>query len=233
MDIYKIGSLIAAERKKLGMTQESLGTRLGVTAKAVSKWERGLSYPDITLIGKLANELKISIVELLFGEVSRSSVCYIDEKEAISPVSLNCDEELTLSFEDDRGFVVSPYLFGENLEHTRANIYLGLSAQMLKNRKFVGKTMACRGYSTEWYPIGDKVFFAHSEPYTRHDETFYHMKRRNECHTQQITNLYGGISGIGQHGLCIRQNANYEFRIVPGGYAFWRAPCEGQPGGAR
>lgn len=59
MDMSKTGKLIAARRKELRLTQDELGQRLGVTAKAVSKWERGLSYPDIALIGRLSVELRV------------------------------------------------------------------------------------------------------------------------------------------------------------------------------
>ena len=57
------------------------------------------------------------------------------------------------------GTYVSPYWFGTNLEHTRADVNSGLSAQMLRNRKFAGKPMPGLGHASEWYPIGNKTFF--------------------------------------------------------------------------
>ena len=54
MDIIKVGNLIAQRRKALSLTQEELGERLGVSAKAVSKWERGLSCPDVSLFSPLS-----------------------------------------------------------------------------------------------------------------------------------------------------------------------------------
>ena len=74
MDMSKTGTLIAARRKMLGLTQEELSQRLNVTAKAVSKWERGLSYPDIVLISRLAVELRLSVVELISGEINDAAV---------------------------------------------------------------------------------------------------------------------------------------------------------------
>ena len=50
MDNNKIGKFIASRRKEKGLTQQELGNNLFVTDKAVSKWERGLSLPDITII---------------------------------------------------------------------------------------------------------------------------------------------------------------------------------------
>ena len=217
MDMTKTGKLIAELRKNLALTQEELGQRLDVSAKAVSKWERGLSLPDVALISRLAAELRISIVELLSGEIRRSagSQCYAVSRSGEKPVSYRPDSSaLTVIPDSAASTVVSPFLFGENLEHTRSNVFMGLSAQMLRNRKFAGMPMACSGHSMEWYPIGEKVFFAHCEPYTRHHPELYHMKRMHECHAQRITNLYGGESGMGQHELPFIAGKEYEFRIV-------------------
>lgn len=56
---------IAAARKNSGMTQNQLAQKLGVSAQAVSKWERGISCPDITIIDEIANALDLSLQELL------------------------------------------------------------------------------------------------------------------------------------------------------------------------
>ena len=68
MNKQKTGGLIAAIRKEKGLTQEQLGEKLYVTAKAVSKWERGDSAPGVDLLEPLARELGISVTELLAGE---------------------------------------------------------------------------------------------------------------------------------------------------------------------
>ena len=68
MDQAKTGLFIAQRRRTLGMTQQELADRLGVTDKAVSKWERGLSYPDITLVSPLADALGTTERALLSGE---------------------------------------------------------------------------------------------------------------------------------------------------------------------
>ena len=65
MDKQTFGAYIAEKRKELGMTQVQLADKLHVTDKAVSKWERGLSYPDVTLLEPLAEALSVSIGELL------------------------------------------------------------------------------------------------------------------------------------------------------------------------
>ena len=60
-----IGETIASLRKEKGMTQNELAEKMNVTDKAVSKWERDLSCPDVNTISKLADILEVSIEELL------------------------------------------------------------------------------------------------------------------------------------------------------------------------
>ena len=64
MDNNKVGKFIASLRKEKGLTQQQLGDKLFVTDKAVSKWERGLSFPDITILQKLALILDDIIYQL-------------------------------------------------------------------------------------------------------------------------------------------------------------------------
>ena len=60
-----LGAMIAEQRKQHGMTQLELAEKMGVTDKAVSKWERDLSCPDMTSLPRLAEILGISVEELL------------------------------------------------------------------------------------------------------------------------------------------------------------------------
>ena len=68
MDAEKFGAFIAAARKEKNMTQKALAERLHVTDKAVSRWERGLGFPDIHTIAPLAETLGVGLLELLHGE---------------------------------------------------------------------------------------------------------------------------------------------------------------------
>lgn len=65
MNKERFGAFIAENRKQLGLTQAQLAEQLHVTDKAVSKWERGLSYPDVTLLEPMADVFAISIDGLL------------------------------------------------------------------------------------------------------------------------------------------------------------------------
>ena len=60
-----MGEMIAENRKALGMTQLELAQKMGVTDKAVSKWERNLSCPDVSALPKLAEICGISVEELM------------------------------------------------------------------------------------------------------------------------------------------------------------------------
>lgn len=68
MDSEKTGRLIANLRGEKGLTQKELAARLGVTGAAVSKWENGKGFPDISLLEPLSQALDVSITALLSGE---------------------------------------------------------------------------------------------------------------------------------------------------------------------
>lgn len=111
---------------------------------------------------------------------------------------------------------LSPYVFGHNLEHTRAAVSGGLSAQMLQNRKFAGKPSRNEGVTMGWFGIGGKVLFlaGESPSYTRHIGNL-NMHRVNERKVQSIQNLEEGQeAGIGQYGLYLEEGKTYEMRTV-------------------
>ena len=67
MDAEKVGKFISERRKAMNLTQNELAHKLHITDKAVSKWERGLSFPDISILIPLAEILNISLYDLLKG----------------------------------------------------------------------------------------------------------------------------------------------------------------------
>lgn len=78
MDQIKIGNFITEQRKKNGLTQIQLAEQLNITDRAISKWETGRSMPDSSIMLELCSLLKISVNELLSGEVI--SMNYYNEK---------------------------------------------------------------------------------------------------------------------------------------------------------
>ncbi|MGN0546900.1 MAG: helix-turn-helix domain-containing protein [Acutalibacteraceae bacterium] len=67
MDAEKTGNFICENRKKQGMSQKELADKLGITDKAISKWERGISFPDISMLIPISKVLEISLYDLLTG----------------------------------------------------------------------------------------------------------------------------------------------------------------------
>ena len=65
MDNKRIGKLISELRKKKGLTQQELGDKVGVGFRAVSKWENGVTLPDISIISELSKVLGINVDQLL------------------------------------------------------------------------------------------------------------------------------------------------------------------------
>ena len=68
IDKNRFAAFISSRRREKGLTQRQLAERLHVSDKAVSKWERALSLPDIALLEPLADALGVTVTELLRGE---------------------------------------------------------------------------------------------------------------------------------------------------------------------
>ncbi|MGN1370766.1 MAG: helix-turn-helix domain-containing protein [Candidatus Coprovivens sp.] len=85
MNQEKIGKFILKCRNEKKLTQQELADKLGVTNKAISKWENGRGMPDYSIFHNLCKELDISVIELLNGEKNKNEekiiTEYIDFKE--------------------------------------------------------------------------------------------------------------------------------------------------------
>ncbi len=96
MDAKKLGSFIAGQRKRLGLTQAELAEKLHVTDKAVSRWERGQGFPDINSIEPLSDALEVSIAEIMKGEKSTATLSDEDAslvaKNVISIIEMKREE---------------------------------------------------------------------------------------------------------------------------------------------
>lgn len=74
MDIIKTGNLIKELRTEKGLTQKELAEKLSVSTAAVSKWENGKGFPDISILEQLSYELEISITELVRGKRTTENI---------------------------------------------------------------------------------------------------------------------------------------------------------------
>ena len=79
MNNDKMAGFICELRKSKNMTQKQLAEKLNITDKAVSKWERGLGYPDITVLSTLADALGVTTNELLNGEKDEKPIPKADD----------------------------------------------------------------------------------------------------------------------------------------------------------
>ena len=93
IDKERFGAFLARLRREKGLTQRELADRLYVSDKAVSKWERGLSLPDVSLLIPLADCLGVSVTELLRGERTAREQLPVEEVEALVSASLHLGGE--------------------------------------------------------------------------------------------------------------------------------------------
>ena len=74
MNPEKIGSLIFQLRKEKNLTQKQLGEKLGLSDKTISKWERGLGCPDISLLRDISKIFNVNIEKILLGELQENDI---------------------------------------------------------------------------------------------------------------------------------------------------------------
>ena len=97
MDLIKIGRYIASKRKSLGMTQKQLAEKLGMSDKSVSKWERGVCLPDVSVYKELCSILGISLNEFLAGEdIAQENLIQKSETNIIEVIKDNINKEKCL-----------------------------------------------------------------------------------------------------------------------------------------
>ena len=97
MDLIKIGKYIASKRKSLGMTQKQLAEKLGMSDKSVSKWERGVCLPDVSVYKELCSILGISLNEFLAGEdIAQENMIQKSETNIIEVITDNINKQKCL-----------------------------------------------------------------------------------------------------------------------------------------
>ncbi len=95
MDNKKIAGFITELRKANNLTQKELADKLHITDKAVSKWERGQSYPDITILPQLCAQLGVTVTELLNGERAAEGEASAVNVEHMVETTLNYAQQAT------------------------------------------------------------------------------------------------------------------------------------------
>lgn len=143
MNTYVTGSIIKKLREEKNLTQSQLAEKLSVSDKAVSKWETGRGYPDITLIEPMAEILGVSVIELLSGETVTNANKSFNMKRLKFYICPVCGNVLTATGEaviSCCGVKLVPQEAEEadkthtiNIETVEDEYYVWLSHEMTKN----------------------------------------------------------------------------------------------------
>ena len=112
MDQKQTGRFIAERRRELGLTQKELAEKLGITDRAVSKWENGRCMPDLSLLRPLSAILKVGINDLLSGEIiSERDYRRKSEENLISMADLNLLKSFQFGFLGFYVMAVSMFIY--------------------------------------------------------------------------------------------------------------------------
>lgn len=144
MQQEKVGCLIRELRKEKGMTQEKMAEQFGVTNRTVSRWENGISMPDISILVEISNYFEVSILELIEGE-RKQEMMMTDNNEELKVIANYADEQKCIALKNVRrsdviGFIgcmmstllVGGYLeFGSNICLLLFILILGITAGVL------------------------------------------------------------------------------------------------------
>jgi len=101
MDCYKVGKLIFGLRKEKGMTQKQLADAMNISDKAISKWERGLGCPDVSLLRELSEVLNVDIEKILLGDLEPNNADGGNMRKLKFYMCPNCGNTLTSTGESD------------------------------------------------------------------------------------------------------------------------------------
>lgn len=110
IDSANFGDFLTGLRKEKGYTQKELASRLYISDKAVSKWERGLSMPDISLLLPLSELLGVTTTELLSGSrIDSDNTLSVEQVETLVTKTINLSEEKSKG--QRKGRIVKKFIF--------------------------------------------------------------------------------------------------------------------------
>lgn len=167
MNAYVTGATIRQLRERKKLTQAELADRIGVSSKAISKWETGKGLPDITLLEPLAKALEVSVMELMSGEavVNRNTSCnMLRARIYVCPICgnvIHCTGESVISCCG----IVLPALEAEEIdenhtlmiENVEDEQFVTVHHDMTKNHyiSFIAYVTSDRFWMTKLYPEGN------------------------------------------------------------------------------
>ncbi len=176
MDQVKIGKFIAECRKNKKLTQAQLAERLGITDRAISKWETGNGMPDSSIMLDLCNELEISVNELLSGEMIKMENYNQKAEELLIEMAKKEERqnkkmmfyENVIGYTSSITFIILMFIVGYFIENTIVRIALFILAFLIL---IIGISIAlkieaeegyyeCKHCHNKYIPSYKQVYFA-------------------------------------------------------------------------
>lgn len=192
MDCSKVGKLILGLRKEKQMTQKQLADAMNISDKTISKWERGLGCPDISLLHELSQVLGVNIEKILLGDLEKNDADGGNMKRVQYYVCQNCGNIITSTSEAEvsccgrklTALIAKPSddIHHLNVETVENDYYITFSHEMSKEHylNFIA------------YVTNDRILFVKLYP--------------EQSGEVRFPKLYGGklYFGCNQHGLWVK-----------------------------
>ena len=158
MEKETLGAFVCELRKEKQMTQKEMAEKLGITDKAISKWERGLSYPDISMLEPIAELLDVSVMELLQGQrIQKETTLTVQEAQKMVDDSLILsDSEIHRKHIRSKTVILLGCVLLMFLVSLLLNIY-NLMQQKQQNKELTPQTNS-EPYETVQDENGNEVF---------------------------------------------------------------------------
>ena len=158
MEKETLGAFVCELRKEKQMTQKEMAEKLEITDKAISKWERGLSYPDISMLEPIAELLDVSVMELLQGQrIQKETTLTVQEAQKMVDDSLILsDSEIHRKHIRSKTVILVGCVLLMFLVSLLLNIY-NLMQQKQQNKELTPQTNS-EPYETVQDENGNEVF---------------------------------------------------------------------------
>lgn len=164
MNREKTGALIAAARKEKNMTQKDLAKVLHVSDRAVSKWERGAGFPDVSLLEPLADALDLQVLDLLRGEEQEEAEPEVTVRRALVLLARQAREKTRRRWGQILGTLVALALVGF--------VLFGILVRSGVFERPVSLTVTAAVYTPEGVPAGETIVTIDGNQWFLGDQSF-------------------------------------------------------------
>ena len=183
MNVKKVGEFIKQKRKEKKLTQKELAEKLSITDRAISKWERGICCPDISILKELSSILEVSVNELLAGEEieklekEKTDDVLVDSVKQYTSVEKKKNKKL-LIFTIILFVLYIGLVFAMYLTFNQVNKTDGLTWETIENKKIMDKLYT----ALEKYDYNDiKDILSNSLGYNQNVNDVSFIEDENKC----------------------------------------------------